>query len=236
MHHYAAHRPGRSDRQKYRVLVDQRPECRIGRVSVAPDLPCESERYVLPDSTGLLLCGGERCRELPRLISMVASSRVKGTPRRLQLEGPADRPLGLIQLVECGMIVGEVIVPVVPQRLGGERFPREIDRRLYLTENGELGPESELRIGIVWRNFQRTTILSFRPAPVEVGVVEQLTQSNMCISEFRERARARSAAALAFAYATCAGAPSRNSHRGPVKARDSPLHPSAYSDRVQLLA
>ena len=63
-----------------------------------------------------------------------------GRRSRLQLDGPADRPLGLIEAVESREIVGEPVVPVGPQRLGGERLPRKLDRRLHLTERRELVP------------------------------------------------------------------------------------------------
>src|SRR5215470_6997223 len=87
----------------------------------------------------------------------------------LQLDRPAKRPLGLIEAVESREIVGEPAIPVRPQRLGGERLPRERYRPLQLTGSGELLPEVELRIGVVRRELQRTPILGFRPAPVEIS-------------------------------------------------------------------
>src|SRR5262249_9346269 len=42
-----------------RMLVDQRPESRIGRAPVATDLACEGERGVLNIAGRLLLRGGE---------------------------------------------------------------------------------------------------------------------------------------------------------------------------------
>jgi len=38
-----------------------------GRTPVTADLPREGERIILPDASGLLLCGGERRRSIATL-------------------------------------------------------------------------------------------------------------------------------------------------------------------------
>ena len=96
-------------------------------------------------------------------------------------------PLGLIQPVESGEVDSEIGMPVVPQRLGGQRLPREPDRLLYLTESGELHSERELSTAIARCELQRTAILRFRPAPVEIGHVKQLTPGNVCSGELGEK-------------------------------------------------
>ena len=80
---------------------------------------------------------------------------VTGLGSGLQLEGPLDRLLGLIEAVESREINGEPVVPGSSQRLGGERLPREIDRTFHRTESGELGPEIELCVAVIRRELQR---------------------------------------------------------------------------------
>src|SRR5262249_40430272 len=144
------------------------------------DLPCLGKRFVLPGPWGLLLCGGE-CRLSIATLDLNDRQRVViGIRTGLQLNRAADRPLGLIEPVEPREISGEPVIPVGPQRLGGECLPGELDRPLQLTESGELTPEGELRIAVVGREFRRTAKLRFRPAPVEIGALKHIPPGKMC--------------------------------------------------------
>jgi hypothetical protein len=66
-----------------------------------------------------------------------------------------------------------------PAVLGSERLPGETDRRLDITETRELVSVPELRRTVVRRQRDRTAILRFRSAPVEVDLLKQNTRGNM---------------------------------------------------------
>src|SRR5215469_4967514 len=82
---------------------------------------------------------------------------VKARSGGLQLNGPAHRPLGLIEAVEPREITCKEAVPDGPQRIGGERLLRELDRRLHLTESRKLGSEIELRHAVIGSELERTS-------------------------------------------------------------------------------
>ena len=71
-------------------------------------------------------------------------------------------------------IRGECLVPPSPQRLGHERLPRKLDRLIHLTVRSERTPEIELSLGVIGRELQRTPILRFRSAPIEVDELKQI--------------------------------------------------------------
>ena len=63
--------------------------------------------------------------------------------------------------------MASVEVVVCPQRFGGERLTSELDRRLHLAKSRQLGPEEELRVGVIRRERHRTAKLCFRSPPVK---------------------------------------------------------------------
>lgn len=138
--------------------------------------------------------------------------RVISTRAGLQLDVPADGLLGLIEALKCREVRGEPRVPAGPQRFYRQRLPRELDRRLPLTESCELSAEIDLRLGVIGRQLYRTTKLRFRTPPVEVCIPKQMTLGNVRGGELRRRASARSAASRAFGLLPALLHPQGNIH------------------------
>jgi hypothetical protein len=82
------------------ILFDQDPECRVGRVPIPADLQCKGKRAVPCMSGGFLLCRGERRLGIAALDFDERERAVMKLREGLQLDGPVDRLLGLIEAVD----------------------------------------------------------------------------------------------------------------------------------------
>src|SRR5690348_1363466 len=99
------------------MLPDHRVESGVCRSPVTADLASEGERVVFGDDiSDLMLCGIERGLRVAALDLNGRELQMVVRRRGLQLDGPADRPLGLIKAVQTREISGEVVVRVGPQR------------------------------------------------------------------------------------------------------------------------